>query len=81
MSATELKAGLHTLIENCEDEGLLEGPYKILNASQKQDEKDWWNELDEEDKLRLEESMVQYEEGKYTSNDTVMQKAKEWLKK
>ena len=81
MSEAQLKASLHTLIETCEDAGLLEGLYKILNAAQKQEEKDWWDKLDEEDKQKLEESIKQYGQGKYITHEAALQKAKGWLKK
>lgn len=81
MSQEDLKKNIHTLVESCEDENLLEGVLKILNAVQKPDEPDWWNELNETDTQRLEESLVQYKKGKIKGHDAVMKKAAEWLKK
>jgi hypothetical protein len=81
MPDEQLKPTLHSLIENCEDETILEALYKILQATQKPEEKDWWQELNPEDKLRLEESVIQYEKGQFKSHEQVMQNAKKWLKK
>ena len=81
MLQESLKQNIHTLIESCEDENLLEGVYKILNAIQKPDEPDWWNDLTETDKQKLEESIVQYQNGNFKSHDDVMKKANKWLKK
>ena len=81
MSQEELKKNIHTLVESCEDENLLEGVLKILNAIQKPDEPDWWSDLSETDKQRLEESYTQYEKGKVKAHKDVMKKAATWLKK
>jgi hypothetical protein len=81
MSAEELKSSLHVLIDTCEDKIILEGIYKILQATQKPGEKDWWQGLDDEDKQLLEESMAQYKSGNYKSHDEIVKKAQEWLKK
>jgi hypothetical protein len=81
MSAEELKSSLHVLIDTCEDEIILEGIYKILQATQKPGENDWWKELDDEDRQLLRESMAQYKKGNYRPHNEVMKKAQEWLKK
>ncbi len=81
MSTQELKTSIRALVENCEDKNLLDGIYKILNSTQKPEEKDWWDELSDEDRLRLEESILQYGKGDYEKHETIMQKAKKWLNK
>ena len=42
---------------------------------------DWWDELTDEDKQRLEQSMREAEEGKTVSHEQVQRETREWLKR
>ena len=42
----------------------------------REDTKDWWDELTEEDKNRVMESEAQYEKGDFISHEELMRQAK-----
>jgi hypothetical protein len=46
-----------------------------------QSEKDWWEELTEEDKSLVMESEVQYDKGEFISQQELMQRFEVWKKK
>lgn len=46
-----------------------------------EDQKDWWNEINEEQQKAIDKSLGEMKAGKLTSNDEVMKKYKKWLKK
>lgn len=63
-----------------------------LSAKQKQvvlsvvktfaaEQKDWWDEISEEQQHAIDQSLAEMKAGKMTSNDEVMKKYKKWLKK
>lgn len=71
-----LKQELHILIDKCDNELLLEEAKALL-----QTDKDWWDDLSEEDKNLLMESETQYGKGDFISNDDLMKQFEEWKKK
>ncbi len=71
-----IKQELHQLVDNCNNELLLEEAKILL-----QSEKDWWEELTEEDKSLVMESEVQYDKGEFISQQELMQRFEVWKKK
>ena len=63
-----------------------------LNAKQKQavlsvvktfaaEQKDWWDEISQEQQRAIDDSLAEMKAGKLTSHEEVMRKYKKWLKK
>ncbi len=71
-----IKQELHQLVDNCNNEVLLEEAKILL-----QGEKDWWEELTEEDKSLVMESEAQYGKGNFISNLELIQRFEAWKKK
>jgi len=82
MNALELKGSLLQLIANLKDEKLLLELYKTLSEHYKQQNKDWWDELQasqqKELSLAIEES---YEPSNLISDKKARQQINEWLQK
>ena len=45
------------------------------------EQKDWWDEISEEQRQAIDRSLAEMKAGKLTSHDEVMKKYKKWLKK
>lgn len=75
----DIKNELHSLIENCNNELLLEEAKSILQSAPQVN--DWWDELTEEDKNLVMESETQYEKGAFITHAQLMQQFEEWKKK
>ncbi len=63
-----------------------------LNVKQKQtvltvvktfmeEQKDWWDEISEEQQKAIDKSLTEMKAGKLTPHDEVMKKYKKWMKK
>lgn len=76
---SDIKTELHKLIDSC-DNALLLAETKALLES-KNEIKDWWDELTEEDKNLVMESEAEYEKGNFISNNALMQQFEAWKKK
>jgi hypothetical protein len=74
----DVKQQLHQLVDKCEDDLLLEEAKALLETA---DEKDWWDDLSEEDKNLLMESEAQYGKGNFINQEELIRKFKEWRKK
>jgi hypothetical protein len=74
----DIKQQLHQLVDKCEDSLLLEEAKALLEAG---DEKDWWDDLSEEDRNLIMESEIQYSKGNFINQDELMRRFKEWRKK
>lgn len=46
-----------------------------------EEQKDWWDEIGEEQQKAIDKSLVEMKAGKVTPHDEVMKKYKKWLKK
>jgi len=44
----------------------------------KEQEKDWWDEISEEEKLEIEEGLLQADRGEVVSHKSIMDKYKKW---
>lgn len=45
------------------------------------EQKDWWDEVSEEQQVAIDKSLAEMKAGKLTAHDEVMKKYKKWLKK
>jgi len=45
------------------------------------EQKDWWNEISEEQQKAIDKALAEVKEGQVTPHDEVMKKYKKWLKK
>lgn len=75
---TEIKQKLHTLVDNCADEFLLEEAKAVLESSTSG--KDFWDELSDEDKEFL-EAEEEHEQGHSVTHSRLMHQFGEWKKK
>jgi hypothetical protein len=75
----ELKQTLHQLVDNCNDEFLLEEAKAVLESEQSG--KEFWNELDEEDKDFFVENEEEHEGGHSITHNRLMHQFGEWKKK
>ncbi|MBN8835769.1 MAG: hypothetical protein J0I09_00775 [Sphingobacteriia bacterium] len=73
---TQLKKEVLKLVDDCNDEILLQEAKELLQV-----EKDWWDELTDEDKNLLNESETEYNKGNFTTHSTLMQEFEAWKKK
>ncbi len=46
-----------------------------------EEQKDWWDEISEEQQQAIDRSLAEMKAGKLTPHDEVMKKYKKWLKK
>jgi hypothetical protein len=77
--APELKQKLHQLVDNCNDEFLLEEARAVLESSQTG--KDFFDELDEEDRESFQEGEEEHEGGPSVTHNRLMHQFSEWKKK
>lgn len=71
-----IKKELHQLIDKCDNEKLLEEAKVLL-----QSDKDWWDELTDEDRSLVMESEDQYGKGDFVSHEELMNRFEAWKKK
>jgi hypothetical protein len=76
---TNLKQRLHQLVDNCNDEFLLEEARTVLESSSTG--KEFWNELDEEDKDNFTELEDEHEQGHSITHNRLKHQIGEWKKK
>jgi hypothetical protein len=74
---SSIKLQLHQLIDNCNDDFLLEEAKALLEIAST----DWWDELTDADKMLLQQSELDYENGNYISHQQLMSQLAEWKKK
>ncbi len=72
------KQELHQLINTCDNEIVLA---EVKDLLQSEDVKDWWDDLNPEDKNLVLESEMQYEKGNIITHATLLQQFEEWKKK
>lgn len=73
---TQIKNELHDMIDKCNNEKILVEAKQLLQSNKI----DWWEELSDEDKDLLLQSETDFNTGKFTSHENVMQELKEWIK-
>ena len=78
MDKKKLKEKLHQCIDNLEDEGALQMLYKAAVEYEKAGKSDIVDEVKPEQRKRLEESIIQLDEGKSTSHDDAMKRIAAW---
>jgi len=76
---TDLKQKLHKLIDSCNDEFLLEEARAVLESPQTA--KEFFDELDEEDREEFLEAEEEHEKGHTVTHNRVMHQFEEWKKK
>lgn len=74
---SEIKQKLHTLVDNCKDEFLLEEAKAVLESDKSG--KQFWDELSDDDK-ELFEAEEEHEEGHSTTHNRLMHQMKGWKK-
>ena len=75
----ELKQKIHSLVDNCNDELLLEEVKAVLESDQSG--KEFWNDLEEEDKDSFLEAEEEHEKGHSLTHNRLMHQFSEWKKK
>lgn len=75
MTTSEIKADLHLLIENINDETILIAVRTILSKQSKR-KTDWAGELSDELRIELEKSLVEADKGQIMSNEDAMDQIK-----
>jgi hypothetical protein len=75
----DLKQKLHMLIDNCNDEFLLEEARAVLESPQSG--KDFFDELDEEDRDTFLEGEEEHEKGHSVTHNRLMHQFETWKKK
>jgi len=78
---SKLKNSIYKKVDELDDEILLQMVEEAVTVYSSSSQKDILDELTPEQKLRLQESVKQANEGKTISDNEVRQKAKEWLSK
>lgn len=77
--AHDLKQKLHKLIDSCNDEFLLEEARAVLESPQSG--KDFFEELDDDDRDSFLEGEEEHEQGHKLTHDRLMHQFGEWKKK
>ena len=75
----ELKQKIHQLVDNCNDDFLLEEAKAVLESDKSG--KEFWNELDEEDKDSFLGGEEEHEQGHAITHNRLMHQFEEWKKK
>jgi len=75
----EIKQKLHSLIDNCNDEYLLEEAKAVLESDKSG--KGWWDELSEEEQDEFREAEDEHEQGHSLTHNSLMHQFGEWKKK
>lgn len=72
----KIREELHQLVDRCDNQLLLKEAKALLES-----EKDWWDELTQEDKNLLLESEAAYGKGNYINQQELLKQFDEWKKK
>lgn len=75
----DLKQKLHALVDNCSDEFLLEEAKAVLESDQSG--KEFWDELDDEDKETFLGGEEEHEQGHSITHNRLMHQFEVWKKK
>ncbi|MBK6282104.1 MAG: hypothetical protein IPF54_05030 [Draconibacterium sp.] len=75
MNTNEIKADLHLLIENINDETILNAVRTILSKQSKR-KTDWADELSDDLRIELEKSLVEIKNGKIITHEDAMNQIK-----
>lgn len=78
MSATEVKAEVHRLIDQIDDETYLRGVMDAMRSELGQTT-DIAYELSEDELVQLPASLESVEKGRYTTNEQLKTEVKQWL--
>ncbi len=76
MSSAELKLQLYRLIDSTNDTSLLKKIYASLFKTITKKEVDFWDELSEEQKAEIEESIAQADRGEVIPHEQAMKEIK-----
>lgn len=80
MDAIRIKKDFHNLIDSFSDTNLLEEFYEIINSySQRKKDVDILDELTDEQRTRLHESIKQVQNGEIIEHQQVKANLKKWL--
>jgi len=69
--STRIKEDLHLMIDLCNNRSLLEEAKSLLQDLEPQ--KDWWDDLTEEDQTLVRESEAEYKRGNFITFSELMQ--------
>jgi hypothetical protein len=73
MSSIELKEKIHAIIDrHAGNDEWLARVFEILDSSESVQDGNWWNELTDEQKSRIDKSVKAANRGEYLSNDEVL---------
>jgi hypothetical protein len=73
MSATEMKERLHAIIDShAENEAWLARIFEILDSAEPVSNDNWWAALSDEQKKRIDASMLAADAGELISNEDVL---------
>lgn len=75
---SDIKVKLHELIDGTNDDAVLENLYGYLKSHTEQRRKDILDELSEEDRLLLHDSMAEYRRGEFRSHEEILKLLREW---
>lgn len=76
MSTAELKLRLYRLIDSTEDTSLLKKIYSSISKTLSKEDVDFWDELSNEQKAEIEESIAQADKGELIPHEQVMKEIK-----
>lgn len=79
MSTAELKSNLYKLIDSINDSKTLQSIYTLI-SNKGVSEVDFWDELSDEQKAEIEESIAQADRGELIPHEEVMARIKERYK-
>lgn len=79
MSTAELKSNLYKLIDSINDSKTLQSIYTLI-SNKGVSEVDFWDELSDEQKAEIEESIAQADRGEVIPHEEVMARIKERYK-
>lgn len=80
MVATEVKSTIHEMIDKIDDSEYLIDIYDSLSSFLNQ-KTDIYNELSEYQKKRIPESLLEVQNGTFTTNEQMKEEVKKWLTK
>jgi predicted phosphohydrolase len=79
MDSTQIKTHLHQLIDETNDLQLLTDLVEQIEETKSGT--DWWDTLSKGQQQRVLQSEEQYKNGQVVSNETVLEKIRQWLQK
>ncbi len=75
-SKAEIKINFHHLIDGIEDASMLKRAYAVVSALLTKKEVDFWDELSDEQKAEIEDSITQLDRGEGIPHEQVMKEIK-----